>query len=235
MNGRDETMTKEELLQKLWERGINVYLRPDELDNMKRNSSDPDQPFGDTGPAIERILAAGASRHDLCLLRRCVAYSAVFDTLCCIDDPKVDKNDMEDLHEYLLSADPSGMEGRPGSADMARYRSGLSIPDSPPEGGTHESSQAVGQQAMSRVLLLNDDLTPMEFVVHVLERIFDKDRETATRIMLHTHQRGRGECPIRSLWRTPRRSRWRPSLATTSIPFAAWWRRRSDPCATSTF
>jgi ATP-dependent Clp protease adaptor protein ClpS len=39
-----------------------------------------------------------------------------------------------------------------------------------------------------RVLLLNDDYTPMEFVVHVLERFFNKNREDATRIMLHVHR-----------------------------------------------
>jgi ATP-dependent Clp protease adaptor protein ClpS len=47
-----------------------------------------------------------------------------------------------------------------------------------------------------RVLLLNDDYTPMEFVVHVLERFFNKDREAATRIMLHVHQNGVGECGV---------------------------------------
>jgi ATP-dependent Clp protease adaptor protein ClpS len=47
-----------------------------------------------------------------------------------------------------------------------------------------------------RVLLLNDDLTPMEFVVHLLERFFDKPRDEATRIMLHTHQHGVGECGV---------------------------------------
>src|SRR5262249_30608892 len=40
---------------------------------------------------------------------------------------------------------------------------------------------------MYRVLILNDDYTPMEFVVHVLERFFGKDHEAATRIMLHVH------------------------------------------------
>ena len=45
-----------------------------------------------------------------------------------------------------------------------------------------------------RVLLLNDDYTPMEFVIHILERFFQKDREAATRIMLHVHQYGVGEC-----------------------------------------
>ena len=50
--------------------------------------------------------------------------------------------------------------------------------------------------SLYRVLLLNDDYTPMEFVVHVLERFFNKDRETATRIMLHVHHHGIGECGI---------------------------------------
>ena len=47
-----------------------------------------------------------------------------------------------------------------------------------------------------RVLLLNDDYTPMEFVVHVLERFFNKSREDATRIMLHVHQKGVGICGV---------------------------------------
>ena len=50
--------------------------------------------------------------------------------------------------------------------------------------------------SLYRVLLLNDDYTPMEFVVHVLERFFNKDREAATRIMLHVHHHGIGECGI---------------------------------------
>lgn len=47
-----------------------------------------------------------------------------------------------------------------------------------------------------RVLLLNDDYTPMEFVVHVLERFFNKQRDAATEIMLHVHQHGVGECGV---------------------------------------
>lgn len=45
-----------------------------------------------------------------------------------------------------------------------------------------------------RVLLLNDDYTPMEFVVHVLMAFFQKNEEEATRIMLHVHHHGVGEC-----------------------------------------
>jgi len=47
-----------------------------------------------------------------------------------------------------------------------------------------------------RVLLLNDDYTPMEFVVHVLMRFFQKNQEAATRIMLHVHNHGVGECGV---------------------------------------
>ena len=50
--------------------------------------------------------------------------------------------------------------------------------------------------SLYRVLILNDDYTPMEFVVHVLERFFNKDREAATRIMLHVHHHGIGECGV---------------------------------------
>jgi len=50
--------------------------------------------------------------------------------------------------------------------------------------------------AMYKVLLLNDDYTPMEFVVHVLERFFSKNRQEATDIMLHVHRRGVGICGV---------------------------------------
>ncbi|ATU71858.1 ATP-dependent Clp protease adapter protein ClpS [Gluconacetobacter sp. SXCC-1] len=50
--------------------------------------------------------------------------------------------------------------------------------------------------AMYKVLMLNDDYTPMEFVVHVLERFFQKNREEATDIMLHVHKRGVGVCGV---------------------------------------
>jgi ATP-dependent Clp protease adaptor protein ClpS len=50
--------------------------------------------------------------------------------------------------------------------------------------------------AMYKVLMLNDDYTPMEFVVHVLERYFSKDRDAATAIMLQVHQRGVGVCGV---------------------------------------
>ncbi len=50
--------------------------------------------------------------------------------------------------------------------------------------------------SMYKVLMLNDDYTPMEFVVHVLEKFFGMNRSDATRIMLHVHQRGVGICGV---------------------------------------
>ena len=50
--------------------------------------------------------------------------------------------------------------------------------------------------ALYRVLMMNDDYTPMEFVIEVLEKFFQKNREEATQIMLHVHQRGVGVCGL---------------------------------------
>ncbi len=50
--------------------------------------------------------------------------------------------------------------------------------------------------SMYKVLMLNDDYTPMEFVVHVLERFFHKSREDATAIMLQVHHAGVGLCGV---------------------------------------
>ena len=50
--------------------------------------------------------------------------------------------------------------------------------------------------SMYKVLMLNDDYTPMEFVVDVLQNIFQKSREEATQIMLHVHQKGVGICGV---------------------------------------
>jgi len=50
--------------------------------------------------------------------------------------------------------------------------------------------------SLYRVLMMNDDYTPMEFVIEVLEKFFKKNREEATQIMLHVHQRGVGVCGV---------------------------------------
>jgi ATP-dependent Clp protease adapter protein ClpS len=62
------------------------------------------------------------------------------------------------------------------------------------EAAPRDLSEPTALQA--KVMLLNDDYTPMEFVVHVLERVFEKDHETAERIMLATHNSGIGTCGL---------------------------------------
>ena len=59
-----------------------------------------------------------------------------------------------------------------------------------------ESKPKLKRPPMYQVLLINDDFTPMEFVVHVLEKFFRMDREKAMRIMLHVHTQGRGLCGV---------------------------------------
>jgi ATP-dependent Clp protease adaptor protein ClpS len=59
-----------------------------------------------------------------------------------------------------------------------------------------EAAPEVKQPPLFRVLLLNDDYTPMHFVVEVLERFFRMDRETATRVMLEVHVNGKGVCGV---------------------------------------
>jgi len=79
-------------------------------------------------------------------------------------------------------------------ADDDRKRRG--DPGSPGTAVITKTKPQTKRPSLYRVLLLNDDYTPMEFVVHVLERFFNKDREAATRIMLHVHHHGIGECGI---------------------------------------
>jgi ATP-dependent Clp protease adaptor protein ClpS len=69
-----------------------------------------------------------------------------------------------------------------------------------PSGGDavvlERKTQRVEPPKMHQVVLLNDDFTPMEFVVLVLQEYFNKDRETATQIMLKIHVEGRGVCGV---------------------------------------
>ena len=67
------------------------------------------------------------------------------------------------------------------------------------DAGTHiitKTRPKTKQPALYKVLLLNDDYTPMEFVVHILEKIFGKTREEAVDVMLHVHRHGVGMCGV---------------------------------------
>lgn len=74
--------------------------------------------------------------------------------------------------------------------------------DAPGEGGDsvvlERRAQRVKPPRMYQVVMLNDDYTPMEFVVVVIQEFFNKDRETATQIMLKIHLDGRGVCGVYS-------------------------------------
>jgi ATP-dependent Clp protease adapter protein ClpS len=89
---------------------------------------------------------------------------------------------------------------------MTRYDATNYISHGIAKGVSHDRAggEGPGPQTISdmpsglsaEVRLLNDDYTPMEFVVHVLERVFDKDRETAARIMFEIHNEGIGTCGV---------------------------------------
>ncbi|MCG8070547.1 MAG: ATP-dependent Clp protease adapter ClpS [Candidatus Thiodiazotropha taylori] len=59
-----------------------------------------------------------------------------------------------------------------------------------------EASPKLKRPPLYKVIILNDDYTPMEFVVQALETFFNMDREKATRVMLHVHTRGVGVCGV---------------------------------------
>jgi ATP-dependent Clp protease adaptor protein ClpS len=82
----------------------------------------------------------------------------------------------------------------PRLADDDRKRKG--DPSNPGVAVITKTKPKTKRPNLYRVLILNDDYTPMEFVVHVLERFFGKDHEAATRIMLHVHHHGIGECGV---------------------------------------
>lgn len=59
-----------------------------------------------------------------------------------------------------------------------------------------EAKPKLKRPPMYKVILLNDDYTPMEFVVHILQAFFGIDRENATHIMLNVHTKGKGVCGV---------------------------------------
>ena len=68
--------------------------------------------------------------------------------------------------------------------------------DEPFKGVLLKTKPITKKPSMYKVILLNDDYTPMEFVVYVLQKIFNKNQEDATQIMLHVHQSGIGICGV---------------------------------------
>jgi hypothetical protein len=109
--------TRAESLEQVWKQIINPPMGESWIgDAVARFERTPDEPFADLGPALKRLLASGADRRDLCLIARHASYEAAFQVLYMLDDPGVDRDDNKMMHEELLGADPSGRDGRPGSA-----------------------------------------------------------------------------------------------------------------------
>lgn len=73
---------------------------------------------------------------------------------------------------------------------------GDGLPDDHGGVAVQEAPPQLAPPRMYRVVLINDDFTPMEFVVHVLEYFFRMDREAATRVMLNVHTQGKGVCGV---------------------------------------
>jgi ATP-dependent Clp protease adaptor protein ClpS len=94
----------------------------------------------------------------------------------------------------LSSASVALRAGAPRMADDDRKKKG--DPGGPGTAVITKTKTQTKRPNLYRVLILNDDYTPMEFVTHVLERFFGKDHEAATRIMLHVHHHGLGECGV---------------------------------------
>jgi ATP-dependent Clp protease adaptor protein ClpS len=79
---------------------------------------------------------------------------------------------------------------------MIMSRQGNSTDDGVGTGTVVQTRPKTKKPSMYKVLLLNDDYTPMEFVVHVLEHVFGMNQEEATQVMLHVHRRGVGVCGV---------------------------------------
>ena len=93
------------------------------------------------------------------------------------------------------------LEVKPAARPFAIVRAAQEPPRPPAEQGERglavaEAEPAVKVPPLYRVLLINDDYTPMEFVVEILERFFGMDRTNATRVMLEVHMRGKGICGV---------------------------------------
>ena len=99
------------ILEALWEEVIDAPLTERWIDKAIAAASDSSrEPFADAALAVRRLVAMGASRRDLSLILRHGKYEAVFSVLSCISEDLAP--DFRGLHESLLSADPSGLEGR---------------------------------------------------------------------------------------------------------------------------
>ena len=99
-------------------------------------------------------------------------------------------------NSYSQHHRPFNMSDEPASNDP-NEGGGAAVPEDGEDTGLLlEARPKTKKPSMYKVLLLNDDYTPMEFVVHVVEKFFAKNRAEATDIMMHVHRRGVGICGV---------------------------------------
>ncbi len=94
---------------------------------------------------------------------------------------------------YSVGGEQTRIDRHAAMSDKDHNEDGRDAPDT---GVVTRTKPKTKKPSMYKVLLLNDDYTPMEFVVQVLEQFFRKNREEATQIMLHVHQKGIGVCGV---------------------------------------
>lgn len=89
---------------------------------------------------------------------------------------------------YMKQTECSRPDGTDDNEGVGRDRAGTAL--------VERTKPKLRKPRLYRVVMLNDDYTPMEFVVHVLENFFSMNRETATRVMLKVHTEGRAVCGV---------------------------------------
>ena len=103
-----------------------------------------------------------------------------------------------------MYCDERGLQNRPAMSYFRLMKIFMIDDDDDKQGGSGRPGVGLATRTRPKtqkpnqykVLLLNDDYTPMEFVVHVLKAFFSMDTDQATRVMLHVHQKGVGVCGI---------------------------------------
>jgi ATP-dependent Clp protease adaptor protein ClpS len=101
------------------------------------------------------------------------------------------------MHRIPAHLSRAALDARAASVRAGEKDDGIGVSDGEGQAGVATRTRARSKKpSQYKVLMLNDDYTPMEFVVMCLKRFFRMDLEQATRVMLHVHQRGVGVCGI---------------------------------------
>jgi ATP-dependent Clp protease adapter protein ClpS len=161
-------------------RGLTAYLKS-ELENLVSDRNEDPEPTADFQRVIQRAVmhVESSARDEVTGADVLVAIFAERESPAAhfLQERGITRYDATSYISHKIvkgdSHDRAGGKG-PGHQTVAHKPSGLS----------------------AEVRLLNDNYTPMEFVVHVLEHVFGKDHETATRIMLEIHNEGIGTCGV---------------------------------------